>query len=426
MADSSAAEQGIHDGLAFVFLVAFGVVMTTALPQWIPAFDPLRPALVTSLGAMGLMLLARVGQRQPVLVDGLRGWMLVALTVLSLASSSWALNPQGARDIAIDCAKYTGIYIAIVNLVRTPRRLTVLAGSLVLASIVASVGVIDNYRTGLDLVEGFRAHWLGVYADPNRMAMSIGIVVPISVAFFLRRELHGLVRWASLAAGALAVVAIVYSHSRGGFVGLSAAMLLWTARERRLSRWVVTGVAALALLVLAPASFWNRESTIGTFQQDESALGRVHAWTVAAGIGAEKPLLGVGAGSFRAAWPIYAPPDAPVAFEAHDIFLQVLAELGWTGFFLFVLFVGRVIEGAWKAGADPDTGWLARALLASTVGYLVCGLFAGFFGNSPHLFVLFGMAAAAEHLAAPALARAREKAVPAPGDASTPALPSAP
>jgi len=418
MAGEQAEEQAARDRLAFGLLVAFGVVTYAVPSAWIEVLAPLRLALVTSIGALGLMLLSRVGMRRAVRLDGLRGWMLILITVLSFASAAWAINPEGSRQVALDCAKYVAIYVTIVNLARTRRRLAILCGSLVLASIVTSIGVIHTYLGGTDLVEGFRARWVGLYADPNRMAMTVGIVVPLAVAFCVRREVHPAMRIASGAAAALAITAIVYSHSRGGFLGLAAAMILWALREKKLGRWALVGAAVVALAVLAPASFWNRAETVPNFSEDASALGRVHAWSIGAAISADRPLLGVGAGNFPYAWPLYAPPGAHKALEAHNIFLQAIAELGWIGFALFVLLVGKVIEGVWRAGvgrasAGPGDPWLPRALLASCVGYLVCSLSAGFLGNSPHLFVLFGLAAAAEPLWAPA-AGAEPQAASAP------------
>lgn len=410
-------EQNTRDRLAFGSLVAFLVVMYAAPGEWFPELAPLRLALVTSILAMVLMLVARLGRRGAVAIDGVRGWALIALTLLTFASASWSMNPEGAQSVAIDCAKYVGAYITIVNLVRTPRRLTVLAGAIVVTSIVTSVNVIDWYLTGENLVEGYRARWVGVYADPNRMAMSVGIIVPIAIAFIARKQTGWFMRTLCIIAAAVAVAAIVYSYSRGGFVGLAVAMGVWVLRERRFGRVVLVGVAATALLVFAPTRFWNRTETVSEFRDDVSAMGRVHAWSVAAAISQEKPLLGVGASSFRLAWPFYAPPEAHRAYEAHNIFLQVLAELGWVGFFLFLLFLGGTVEGSWRASRDEEVGWLARALTAAGIGYLVCNLSAGFLGSSPHLFVLFGMLAATEHLA---------RAAPAPAPASSTVDPRTP
>lgn len=385
--------------MPFAALILFTVVMYTAPSEWIPALAPLRLAFVTSTAALVLMLVSRVGQRRRVLVDGVRGWSLVLLTAVAAASATWATDPARARAIAVDCAKYVGIYLVIVNLVRTPRRLTVLCGTLIAASIVTSLGAIDWYRGGVDLVEGYRARWVGTYADPNRMAMCLGIVVPLAAAFAVRREVPLPFRAVCLLAGILAVIAMVYSYSRGGFIGLAVAMGVWGLRERRLARALLVGLAAIALVALAPARFWSRTETVSSFREDAAAMGRVHAWMVASRISADRPLLGVGAGNFRLVWPHYARGEAPTAYEAHNVFLQVLAELGWIGLALFLVFVGRTVEGAWLASRDEEVGWLSRGLVASVIGFLVCSLSAGFLGNSPHMFVLFGLAAAAQHAA---------------------------
>jgi len=389
------------EALAFGALVAFCAAVYLVPGEWLAALAPLRLALVTSTAALVLLLLSRLGRRKSLSLDGWRGGTLILLTSLVLVSSAWSLVPQSSRVLGLECLKYTGIYLTIVNLARTPRRLAVLCGTLVLASLVTSTGVLRWYLEGQDLVEGYRARWVGQYADPNRMAMTLGLVVPLALGFVFRKAKPWPVRALSLVALALAVSAIMVSFSRGGFTGLLLAVVFWVVRERRFDRLVVVGTAALGLVVLAPATLWSRAGSVSSFRGDASAMSRVHAWTVASRISADRPLLGVGAGTFRVAWPLYAPPEARRAYEAHNVFLEILAELGWIGLFLFLAFVGQGMGGAFRASKDPEVGWLARALSASAAGYLVCSLSAGFIGGSAHFYTLFGLAAAAHRLARP-------------------------
>lgn len=411
------------DAIAFWFLVAFVAVMYSAPSEWIPALAPLRLALTTSAIACGVLFLSRLSSRTPLSIDGAHGWALILFGLFTFASSTWSLFPEGSRETAIDCAKYVLIYLTLLNVARTPERLRILCGTLVVASIVTSIGVIDWYLTGVDLVEGYRARWVGIYADPNRMAMCLGLVVPLAVAFTLRKHTPALMRLISFAAAALALTAIVFSHSRGGIIGLTVGMTLWVLAERKANRLGLLAVAAVALVLFAPSSFWSRTESVGDFREDASALGRVHAWTVAARVSADYPLTGVGAGSFRLAWPLYAPSDAHRVYEAHNVFLQVIAELGWIGFFLFLLFIGGAMEAgasAWRDeddGRQQDVGWLARALVAGNVGYLVCSLSAGFLRASPHFYVIFGLAAAAG-----AIVRARTVAARQPAPAPAPVV----
>jgi putative inorganic carbon (hco3(-)) transporter len=179
-------------------------------------------------------------------------------------------------------------------------------------------------------------------------------------------------------------------------------------REQRKLRSVLLGSAlALGLVVFAPKSFWDRNQTVATFHEDASAMGRVYAWQVTSRISLDRPLLGVGAGAFRYAWPFYAPPEAHTAYVAHNIFLDVIGELGFVGLLLFLVFAGGATGGAFASSKDSEMGWLGRALSASMAGYLVCDLFSGYV-LSAHLYVLFGLAASAHRIA---LARARKAAV---------------
>ena len=127
-------------------------------------------------------------------------------------------------------------------------------------------------------------------------------------------------------------------------------------------------------------------------------MGRVYAWQVASRISLDKPLLGVGAGGFRFAWPLYAPPESHRAYVAHNLFLEVIGELGWVGLFVFLVFAGSAVGGAFEASSSAQLGWLSRAIGASIVGYLVCQLSSGYI-QSAHLYVLFGLAASAQRIA---------------------------
>jgi probable O-glycosylation ligase (exosortase A-associated) len=390
-----------RDVVAFYALTAFAALMYMVPQAWIPALAPLRLALLTSGMAAGLMALRRAGKREPLFFDGLRGVSLLCFSGLAMASVTWSVNPEVSRFTAIELLKLTAIYLTLVNVVTTPKRLAVVCGAMVLGSIVTSHGVINTYFTGTPatLVEGYRAHWVEVYADPNRSAMNLALMVPLAVAFIARKESGWLWRTVCLVAVALATVAIVFTYSRGGFIGLAVAMGIWAMREQKKLRSVLLGVAlALGLVVFAPKSYWERNQTVATFHEDASAMGRVYAWQVTSRISLDRPMLGVGAGSFRFAWPLYAPPEATRAYVAHNIFLDVIGELGWVGLLFFLVFAGSATGGAFEASRNPRMGWMARGLAASMAGYLICDLFSGYILSS-HLYVLFGLAACAQRIA---------------------------
>ncbi|WP_375760178.1 O-antigen ligase family protein [Corallococcus exercitus] len=395
-----------RDVLAFYMLAAFAAVMYAVPGEWIPALEPLRLALLTSGLGAGLMVMRRIGKAEPIFFDGARGIALLAFSSLAFCSVAWSVNPEVTRFQGVELLKLTAIYLTLVNVITTPKRLAVMCGAMVLAAIVTSIGVINWYIVGENMVEGFRSRWVGVYADPNHMAMNMVLVVPLAVAFLARKSTPWVFRVLCAVSAVLAVVAIVLSHSRGGFIGLSVAMAMWAIREKRRMQAIVLGTVFVAgLAVFAPKSFWQRNETVTSFHEDASAMGRVYAWQVASRMSLDKPLLGVGAGGFRYAWFEYAPPEARRAYVAHNIFLDVIGELGWIGLLCFLVFSGGAVGGAVAASADSEMGWLARALSAAVAGYLICDLFSGYI-LSAHCYVLFGLAASAHRIA-----QARERAL---------------
>jgi O-antigen ligase len=391
-----------RDRWAFLLLAAFCVHLYAAPAEWIPAVVPLRLALSLSFGALGVLLLEHTGRRLPLHWDGVRGAALVAFLVWAAASRLWSLAPQETDTWLLMVVKGALAWFLVVNLATTPRRLAVLCLCLVAGSVVTSTGGILRYVSGDELSQGFRTLWLGAYGDPNYLAEYLALTVPLAAAFVARPGKQLWIRVLCALALVLAVTCIVLTFSRGGFLGLVFGGLVWALRERaqRSKALVLSAALAVGVAIFAPATYWERNDTLEEFEQDQSALGRVYAWRVASSANLDHPLRGVGGGAFREAWPLYAPPEGREnPLVAHNIFLDTLGELGWVGFFLFLTFAGSATGAVFRAGGDPAVGWLARGIGASVAGFLLCNCFSGSL-IAPHLFILFGLAGAAERVAA--------------------------
>jgi O-antigen ligase len=390
-----------RDRWAFLLLAAFCVQIYAAPAEWIPAFIPLRLALSLSFGALVLLVVEHAGRRVPIHWDGVRGAALAGFLLWAAASHLWSLDRTVTDGWLVNLVKVALAWLLVVNLATTPRRLAILCLSLIAGSMVTSVGGILRYFSGDELSQGFRTLWLGVYGDPNYLAEYLALIVPIAVAFIAWRGSSVGVRLLCTVALILAVTCIVLTFSRGGFLGLVAGGLVWAMRERaqRTKALMLSAVLAVSVAIFAPATLWERTDTLEEFQQDQSALGRVYAWHVASAVNLDHPLRGVGGGAFREAWPIYAPPQVREhPLVAHNIFLDTLGELGWVGFFLFLTFAGSATGAVFRAGSDPEIGWLARGIGASVAGFLLSNCFSGSLGDA-HLFVLLGLAGAAERVA---------------------------
>jgi probable O-glycosylation ligase (exosortase A-associated) len=191
----------------------------------------------------------------------------------------------------------------------------------------------------------------------------------------------------------MSIAAVLGSHSRGAALA-GAAMLgmLWLKSSHKLALGLA-GVAVLPVLLLVmPASYFERVQTITTWEEDGSAMGRIRAWRAATDIAMQSPV-GVGFnGIIEPAYRQYAPAVAAEIDElgitrfqdAHSIYFKMLGEHGFVGLLLYVTlgFFAYFAASrlAREAEGSADLAWvppLARMLQVSIIGFAAGGAFLG-------------------------------------------------
>ncbi|QFZ24196.1 O-antigen ligase family protein [Saccharothrix syringae] len=160
----------------------------------------------------------------------------------------------------------------------------------------------------------------------------------------------------TIAAGAVA------TFSRGGALALAAATAWLLLRRALPPRVPAVGLAALAVLGLGALLFAG-PALDRAFQEKTHIAGtnvdtRELRWQAAARMVAEHPVLGTGPGGFRANYPA-ASRNAEVDEQspvAHNMYLEVAAELGLPGFALFaalLVLTAVTAERVLRTTADP-------------------------------------------------------------------------
>lgn len=228
----------------------------------------------------------------------------------------------------------------------------------------------------------------GFIEGNNELALALIVTVPL-MNFLRLTSPYKLVRQGLVAMMGLSIISAAGSQSRGAFLAMTAmAFVLWWRSPRKLPGAIVGVVGAFALLAFMPQSWHERMDTIQTYQEDGSAMGRIHAWQTAINVANDR-VVGAGYSMYVPfVFAIYSPKDSDSKFDAgiaraaHSIYFQVLGEHGYIGLFLFLM----VWLTGWRAAArlrknsrdKPDIAWLFQLggmTQVSLVGFAVGGAF---------------------------------------------------
>lgn len=247
----------------------------------------------------------------------------------------------------------------------------------------------------------------GHFAQPNPFAGYLGLTLPLAYALTLETlEVWRLRIWRSqagircvlaqtmpyvafAASFALMSVAMVMSWSRGGWVGVAAALVVITVVRSRTALISGTAVGLLvAYLLLVGGAQYLPPALVQRFSDFLPYLGgvdvtrvdvtdanwavieRVAHWLAAVRMFSDHPWLGVGIGNYPVAYPQYAVGRwrDPLG-HAHNYYLNIAAEAGIIGLSAYLLLLGACFVQAWRVIQRAGGYW--RAVALGALGVLV-------------------------------------------------------
>ena len=369
------------------------------------------PYLVAGLftGLLVVPLAAMMLQRQPIVILPVL-LLASAFGLAMLLSSLQAIRLEPALErLLVHASEGVLLVFLVTNVIRTERMLRatlwalLLAGGF-LAALSIHQGLTGDYGAtygGFALIpqgagalppvnEGARLG--GPVSDPNRYAQILLTLLPIAVYAHVQAR-NSLARASSFIIGIMALVATYLTQSRGAAIAivsmLSAGVVVRVIPLRIVVFITILVVAGLA--IAGPVSF-DRLLSVPELQPtpdvegnvDLSALARLTLNLAAWNVFLDNPVLGVGPGNFALVAVDYANElglrHFSYPFRAHNLYLEIAAELGIVGLATFLCLVGYLLKRLWQVRnqsriARPESAAIATALLFSLMAYLLTGVF---------------------------------------------------
>ncbi len=264
--------------------------------------------------------------------------VLCAFTVLVLASAAVHAGGPFTAEYTVRWLPFVAVAVVLIDLAATEVPIRALLVAAVAGATVAGAGALYS------LVVAGAARATGPLADPNDLAFVLVTALPLLAGVLPavpapRHVLAVTVATAVLVAGAAA------TFSRGGALALAAAVG-WLALRRALSLKVLAGaIAAAGVTALLAGPHLAQSLREKSFIAESNVDTRELRWQAAARMLAEHPVLGVGPGGFRAEYAA-ASHNAELAEQtpvAHNMFLEVAAELGLPAFCLFLVLIATAM-----------------------------------------------------------------------------------
>ena len=302
--------------------------------------------------------------------------------------------PSAVNDSLIEYLKMFLIFFVAINAARTMSQLAIFIGTWVLLFGLYPVrGTYLNFLIGAGTFG--RYAWNFTFANYNDLA-SYAILVLAMSAFLLAGRYDRWIRIAAfLGAGSLSLL-IILTQSRGAFLGLSLGFLLMLLRSRSRAKILRFGaLASLAVVLVAPGDVWERfsrmkylSSTETIAEADGSADQRYTLLQVGYAIAKSNLVKGVGLGAYPNAHGIYAEERDEWRHgrgnrDTHNLYLNLVAETGIPGAFLFIgiltstlLFAAKV-ERRLRITMHVEAEQL-RILRFGLIAYLIAAIFGTF------------------------------------------------
>jgi len=267
------------------------------------------------------------------------------------------------------------ISMAIVD---TLPRLRWTALTLIGSYAFGSLYVIREWQHGGGFSGNVRPGW--IVGDANYFSTTA--IFGIVLAFYFMQGKRP--RWEKLyciGCFLLTILGSTLCASRGGFLGLIAAsiFLVWRTKHRFRNLLLVSALV-LPLSLALPMSPLHR--FLNPNEDRGSTQFHLEAWKAGGRMIEAHPISGVGLGNFKALMPSYmplAPGRIDVDTLAHNMFIEVAAELGLPALLIFLgIFwctyrtLGRIRK---SLSTHPLIRETAAALHAGLVGFAVAGSF---------------------------------------------------
>lgn len=262
---------------------------------------------------------------------------ILAMTLIAIVTIPIAKDPGLAwKEFNDPYIKAVLIFIIMVNVLRTRRRLMGMVWLSLSIGVILSYMALGKYMRGEMNVEDYRVgvEIGGMFRNPNELSLHLVMMIPLAISLAIASK-SKIMKVVYLVMSGIMLFANMVTYSRGGFLGLIAAsaFLVWKfGRKHRVTVTLTSFFIGIIITLLAPGNFGLRVLSIFIPGLDESGSSNQRRELL------ERSIIvtlrnpwGIGIGNF----PIVGIQN----LVSHNAYTQVSAELGLFGLAAYLFFI---------------------------------------------------------------------------------------
>ncbi len=275
------------------------------------------------------------------------------------------------------------LYFSLINSVNSKERLKWIICFFILSALIVSLDGFYQLAYGTDWFSGRPVYkypyWQirrisASFHQAGSLGMYLGAAVPIAWSFIFINTRPFIKRITASFSALIITLALILSFTPGAALGLIFALLFFIMLKKGGKYLWYSSVFITTGIFLLPYSL------IGSFLT--TIIGRVSMWAIAVKIFFMHPVFGAGLRTFPLNYQKYCPAGYPFYREcppyAHNMYLQLLSEIGLIGLICFLIFLYVLISKLTTVcigKKDPMLSTVSLGLAGSFVVYITHGVF---------------------------------------------------
>jgi len=294
---------------------------------------------------------------------------------------------------------WISIFFLFVNNVKDETQFKKLIRILILITTIAGAYAIFQHFARIDIfgnvkyVEKSFSRSIGFFNSPQTFGNYILLVLPVVFGLSFYSNNRKEKRWLQLS-GLIILIAIIYSYTRGVWLGLIGGMIFMAIlRSKKLLLVVMTGIIVGSMFIVFLPSSRVTQRVVRTFKSGRPVGDRIYFWKGSLKIIRDYPITGLGWEGFRLVYPKYKPAKGrQLVAHAHNNFIDMAVDSGLLGLGIFLWLLVTIYKVVFRIFKETDDGYfkgISWGFLGSLTAFLIAGLSQYNFGDSEVVMLFY-------------------------------------